>query len=483
MTYSCARLRAAATTAGRRPAPQVRRRSRPGRRRPGDARARDRHRLGRHGDPRRPRAGRAASPPRRISRQQLDLAARRVARGRPGRPGRRPAAATTADSQGRYDAIVSIEMFEAVGERYWPAFFADLRPAAAAGRRRRRCRRSPCRTALPGDRAARYTWIHKYVFPGGADPVRQAIDAAMARASRAAGDRRRARSACTTRETLRDWRERFLARRRRGARARASTTPSCGCGSSTSPTARPASRPARSATPSCGWSARVRYAGAPSSGSPGPRAGSARPWPASWPAAAPASRSPLAAADRLERVAGGPDAGRAGRRHRPGRDARRGRAGRGGAGPRSTWPSSNAGDVAADGRRARGTRELFRRHFDTNLMGIVHGIDAVLPGMRRRRERRDRRHRQRRRLPRLAQLRGLRRDQGGGDQPAGVAAHRSAAARASGCSPSAPGSCAATLTDANTFPMPFLIEADDAAPPDRRRHRQARRPRSSSRCR
>jgi NAD(P)-dependent dehydrogenase (short-subunit alcohol dehydrogenase family) len=27
--------------------------------------------------------------------------------------------------------------------------------------------------------------------------------------------------------------------------------------------------------------------------------------------------------------------------------------------------------------------EVFRRHFDTNLMGMVHGIDAVLPDMRR----------------------------------------------------------------------------------------------------
>ena len=28
--------------------------------------------------------------------------------------------------------------------------------------------------------------------------------------------------------------------------------------------------------------------------------------------------------------------------------------------------------------------ELFRLHVETNLMGMVHGIDAVLPGMRRR---------------------------------------------------------------------------------------------------
>ena len=37
-------------------------------------------------------------------------------------------------TSGRYDAIVSIEMIEAVGERYWPVYFATLK--AAAGRAR-----------------------------------------------------------------------------------------------------------------------------------------------------------------------------------------------------------------------------------------------------------------------------------------------------------------------------------------------------------
>ena len=31
------------------------------------------------------------------------------------------------DERSRYDGIVSIEMFEAVGERYWPAYFQTLR--------------------------------------------------------------------------------------------------------------------------------------------------------------------------------------------------------------------------------------------------------------------------------------------------------------------------------------------------------------------
>ena len=34
------------------------------------------------------------------------------------------------DETGRYDRIASIEMFEAVGEKYWPAFFAKMKPSA-----------------------------------------------------------------------------------------------------------------------------------------------------------------------------------------------------------------------------------------------------------------------------------------------------------------------------------------------------------------
>ena len=31
------------------------------------------------------------------------------------------------DERGRYDRIASIEMLEAVGEKFWPAYFAQLR--------------------------------------------------------------------------------------------------------------------------------------------------------------------------------------------------------------------------------------------------------------------------------------------------------------------------------------------------------------------
>lgn len=39
------------------------------------------------------------------------------------------------DVAGRYDRVASIEMFEAVGERYWPAFFGKLKDCLSAGGR------------------------------------------------------------------------------------------------------------------------------------------------------------------------------------------------------------------------------------------------------------------------------------------------------------------------------------------------------------
>ncbi len=49
------------------------------------------------------------------------------------------------DARGQYDAVVSVEMIEAVGEKFWATYFSALdtllAPAAAWG-----CSRSPCRT-------------------------------------------------------------------------------------------------------------------------------------------------------------------------------------------------------------------------------------------------------------------------------------------------------------------------------------------------
>lgn len=73
------------------------------------------------------------------------------------------------DVRGKYDAIVSIEMFEAVGERYWPAYFSTLRRCLAPGGR------ALVQTITIDDaRFAAYRgssdFIREYIFPGGMLP-------------------------------------------------------------------------------------------------------------------------------------------------------------------------------------------------------------------------------------------------------------------------------------------------------------------------
>lgn len=78
------------------------------------------------------------------------------------------------DVEGEYDAIVSVEMIEAVGEKYWRTYFDTitdhLRPGGRLGLQA---------ITMPHDRmlASRhaYTWIHKYIFPGGLIPSVEAI--------------------------------------------------------------------------------------------------------------------------------------------------------------------------------------------------------------------------------------------------------------------------------------------------------------------
>ncbi|MGW6057901.1 class I SAM-dependent methyltransferase [Streptomyces sp. NPDC055189] len=77
--------------------------------------------------------------------------------------------------RGQYDAIASVEMIEAVGAEYWPTFFRTLDSLLAPGG-------SVALQAItmPHDRmiAARntYTWVQKYIFPGGQLPSVRAIE-------------------------------------------------------------------------------------------------------------------------------------------------------------------------------------------------------------------------------------------------------------------------------------------------------------------
>lgn len=74
------------------------------------------------------------------------------------------------DETGKYDRIASIEMFEAVGEKYWPAFFGKvkdcLRPDGTAGMQIITIKES----AFERYRA-RPDFIQRYVFPGGMLPT------------------------------------------------------------------------------------------------------------------------------------------------------------------------------------------------------------------------------------------------------------------------------------------------------------------------
>ncbi|MBB5786639.1 SAM-dependent methyltransferase [Jiangella mangrovi] len=113
------------------------------------------------------------------------------------------------DVEGRYDAVVSVEMIEAVSERHWPDYFAALGRALAPGGRV-----GLQAITMPHDHllATRHswTWIHKYVFPGGLIPSEVAIRAHALRDGGLAVLQRRSFGAHYA-ETLRQWRERFLA--------------------------------------------------------------------------------------------------------------------------------------------------------------------------------------------------------------------------------------------------------------------------------
>ncbi|MCO6388943.1 cyclopropane-fatty-acyl-phospholipid synthase family protein [Aliihoeflea sp. 40Bstr573] len=73
------------------------------------------------------------------------------------------------DEAGRYDRIASIEMFEAVGEKYWPVFFSKMRdclnPGGAAG-----LQIITIKDEIFPTYRARPDFIQRYVFPGGMLP-------------------------------------------------------------------------------------------------------------------------------------------------------------------------------------------------------------------------------------------------------------------------------------------------------------------------
>ncbi len=111
----------------------------------------------------------------------------------------------------RYDAIVSVEMLEAVGHDYWSTYFQALDRLLARGGKV-----AIQVITMPHDRmlATRntWTWIHKYIFPGGFLPSVRAIDE-VTRADTALRVTERLSFGRHYAETLRRWDQAFLAAR------------------------------------------------------------------------------------------------------------------------------------------------------------------------------------------------------------------------------------------------------------------------------
>jgi cyclopropane-fatty-acyl-phospholipid synthase len=112
------------------------------------------------------------------------------------------------DVSGQFERIVSIEMLEAVGERYWPVYFETLRARLKPG--------GTCVLqviTISEDRFAGYRsdpdFIQRYIFPGGMLPTKTAIrDVACAAGLSLDAEESFGLSYA---QTLRAWRERFLA--------------------------------------------------------------------------------------------------------------------------------------------------------------------------------------------------------------------------------------------------------------------------------
>jgi cyclopropane-fatty-acyl-phospholipid synthase len=108
-----------------------------------------------------------------------------------------------------FDAIVSIEMFEAVGREYWDSYFDTLRRCLKPGGRA--CIQSITIRDDLFDRYLRSTdFIQQYIFPGGLLPSSSEFEA-QARRFGFSVERRLAFGADYA-ETLRRWRVAFLAR-------------------------------------------------------------------------------------------------------------------------------------------------------------------------------------------------------------------------------------------------------------------------------
>jgi cyclopropane-fatty-acyl-phospholipid synthase len=141
-----------------------------------------------------------------LSNEQLAWARQRLANARPAVDLRLQDYRDIRDEP--FDAIVSIEMFEAVGREYWPVYFDSLkrllRPGGTA------CIQTITIRDDLFDRYATSTdFIQRYIFPGGLLPSAHQFRAAAARAGLTVVNEME--FGADYAETLRRWRDRFLA--------------------------------------------------------------------------------------------------------------------------------------------------------------------------------------------------------------------------------------------------------------------------------
>jgi cyclopropane-fatty-acyl-phospholipid synthase len=116
------------------------------------------------------------------------------------------------DVEGCYDAVVSVEMIEAVGYHWWPRYFATLERLVRPGGGRVAIQAITMPHARMLASRNTHTWIQKYIFPGGLLPSAQAI---FGIAERHTGLRTIDMTSLRPHyaETLRLWRERFMQQR------------------------------------------------------------------------------------------------------------------------------------------------------------------------------------------------------------------------------------------------------------------------------
>jgi len=112
------------------------------------------------------------------------------------------------DVQGQFDRVASIEMFEAVGERYWPTYFEKVRESLKPGGRAG-LQIITIRDELFEHYKRTPDFIQKYIFPGGMLPSEERLRAVTDRVGLAWGQIHR--FGVSYADTLAEWGRRFEA--------------------------------------------------------------------------------------------------------------------------------------------------------------------------------------------------------------------------------------------------------------------------------